>query len=651
MTTLPNRASAPRLILAGVAALLLAQGAGANVYGAWSSNSNFKWRVTNMTDLDQRRSPGTGRPGLPNNGAMYCVPTATLNVACYVANHGYPFVLPGAGNYQSNTASRYNSVTSHLTTLGVMMGTSASGGTGGAGNLSGNLVWFNGNFFDVVRSSASGFYAPLVNDIGLRGLQGGLSHFAYGRYEFDDFINGVVWLGERTGGHACTANRVDVSGSSVQLKYRDPADEGPNSSQSAFVNKVMPIQNRTFRRNDFVLIMSEMVTGANDGILRIIDSVTTIFPRYGLTNVAGEDGGAQSLRVIIPQPLGAPGAGPHVKVFPLNPGMGPLLDVAASPDRLHYLALADDGAPGFPSGLYRVDPFSGQLTQLLAIANPRRMAFSRYANELFIGETRTLHRVNLATNPPTIVQQATVPAGLAIDALAFHDGHDEVYVLSGFDDQILRYQRTQIGVEPPAIDNMPTGAQFLGGKMFMDIRAGDGSVLVACDASTTVARLTRVTDSFSFHSAFTVPTAPRGVHLDDTGQALVLGDGSVRTFKYVVPPVGGPGAWQEQATPWSGVPVGTMLHITRSVSDDNGEHEGPAYRNLLASEIVGGVDEIPCLGDANADDRTDFLDLNIVLSDYSGLGMWLEGDVNDDGVVDFLDLNDVLSSFGQPCPE
>lgn len=637
--------------LVGCAGLVLfAHGASANVYGSWSSNSNFYWRVTGMTDLDQRRSSGSGRPGLPNNGAMYCVPTATLNVACYVANHGYPFVLPGAGNYQSNTASTYNSVTSHLATLGIMMSTSASGGTGGAGNLAGNLVWFNGNFFDVVRSSASQFYAPLVNDIGLRGLQGGLSHFAYGRYELDDVINGVIWLGDRVGGHACPANRVDVSGSNVQLKYRDPADEGPNSSQSAFVNKVMPIQNRTFRRDGFVLIMSEMITGASDGRVRVVDSVTTIFPRYGLTNVSGEDGavGAQSLKVIQPQPL-LPLVGPHVKTFTLPAGLGAILDIATSPDRLHYLILADDGAIGFPSGLYRVDPFNSAVTQLLPVANPRRMAFSRFPNELFIGETRTLHRVDLSTTPPTIVQQAQVAAGLAIDALAYHNRSDEVYVLSGFDDQILRYQRTQIGVEPPVVENLPAGAQFLGGQMHMAIDMDGFGVLLGCSTSNTIASLTRVTDSISFQSSFTVPTPPRGLHLDDTGQAVVLGDGSVRTYRVGQGPSGAP-QWTEQTTPWTGVSVGSILHITRSVNDDTGAHDGPGYHNLEAAQIVGGDVSPECLGDSNADDMVNFIDLNNVLSDYGQLGMWREGDVNKDGVCDFTDLNLVLSNYGENCP-
>ncbi len=52
------------------------------------------------------------------------------------------------------------------------------------------------------------------------------------------------------------------------------------------------------------------------------------------------------------------------------------------------------------------------------------------------------------------------------------------------------------------------------------------------------------------------------------------------------------------------------------------------------------------MGDANGDGVIDFLDLNIVLSDFGRSGGALRGDLNRDNVVDFLDLNEVLSFFG-----
>lgn len=53
-------------------------------------------------------------------------------------------------------------------------------------------------------------------------------------------------------------------------------------------------------------------------------------------------------------------------------------------------------------------------------------------------------------------------------------------------------------------------------------------------------------------------------------------------------------------------------------------------------------------GDANGDHRVDFVDLNIVLSNYGAMGpaAATPGDLNADGRVDFVDLNIVLSNYG-----
>lgn len=57
----------------------------------------------------------------------------------------------------------------------------------------------------------------------------------------------------------------------------------------------------------------------------------------------------------------------------------------------------------------------------------------------------------------------------------------------------------------------------------------------------------------------------------------------------------------------------------------------------------------PCRADANGDSRVDFLDLNIVLGQYTQTGPGLPADLNHDGRVDFLDLNIVLGEFGRFC--
>ncbi|MGD9691304.1 MAG: hypothetical protein AB7G17_00510 [Phycisphaerales bacterium] len=57
----------------------------------------------------------------------------------------------------------------------------------------------------------------------------------------------------------------------------------------------------------------------------------------------------------------------------------------------------------------------------------------------------------------------------------------------------------------------------------------------------------------------------------------------------------------------------------------------------------------PCPGDTNGDRRVDFLDLNMVLSQFGQSGTGLGGDVSGDGMVNFVDLNIVLGAFGAMC--
>ena len=60
---------------------------------AYSSSTQYVVEWTQMPDFDQVRT------GLPNDGYMYCVPTAAFNVMTYIARHGYPGVAPGSHNY------------------------------------------------------------------------------------------------------------------------------------------------------------------------------------------------------------------------------------------------------------------------------------------------------------------------------------------------------------------------------------------------------------------------------------------------------------------------------------------------------------------------------------------------------------------------
>ena len=92
----------------------------------------YSFSRDNVPDLDQVRSSDEGIAGLPNDGEMYCVPTAAMNWMAYIANHGYPAVMPGPGNWEVSPpqyTSEYNFMTFNLLALGLSMNTDPYDGT------------------------------------------------------------------------------------------------------------------------------------------------------------------------------------------------------------------------------------------------------------------------------------------------------------------------------------------------------------------------------------------------------------------------------------------------------------------------------------------------------------------------------------------
>lgn len=71
----------------------------------------------------------------------------------------------------------------------------------------------------------------------------------------------------------------------------------------------------------------------------------------------------------------------------------------------------------------------------------------------------------------------------------------------------------------------------------------------------------------------------------------------------------------------------------------------------IGPNLVTITEAIACPGDANGDGAVNFVDLNIVLTEYgmSGPPGSLPGDLSGDGAVDFNDLNIVLTRFGSAC--
>lgn len=71
-----------------------------------------------------------------------------------------------------------------------------------------------------------------------------------------------------------------------------------------------------------------------------------------------------------------------------------------------------------------------------------------------------------------------------------------------------------------------------------------------------------------------------------------------------------------------------------------------SMRWWVAQSAASATIGVSHVADINHDGVVGFADLNIVLSGYSGPGVWEEGDADGDGQVGFADLNLVLGAFG-----
>lgn len=110
---------------------------------------------------------------------------------------------------------------------------------------------------------------------------------------------------------------------------------------------------------------------------------------------------------------------------------------------------------------------------------------------------------------------------------------------------------------------------------------------------------------------------------------------------------------------------GIMSAVTGVLEAPGPSADGPSPSRLAGVVGIGGytgggamndgmfavLAPPPCRADANGDGAVDFLDLNIVLSEYGQTGApgTLAADFNNDGRVDFLDLNIALGEFGRVC--
>jgi hypothetical protein len=661
---------AAAVLLAGGAASFVTANVSVNI---WNGVSSFHHARVGVPDLDQRRS------GLPNDGNCFCVPTSFVNMAIYVANHGYPEVEPGEGSFLGN--QQYAALTNLLETIGDEAGISPGGGDpndpdcpgfdgvagdGGDGECSnlpcgGRVQYVHGAYIDLDLYGGAlddlVFNAKWLDPIALPSshsvfaqfaFDGGILLLGYGRYAQVGDVSGIP-VYKRSGGHCVTMNGILREGNLRTISVRDPAqDDGDLLNQSPWVTKTYditevlilvtaqdpdegPIDDAAF------LQLPAIDEPQEDGVKRLIDSYFSVRPKVGVF--------WKDFDVVNTLPL-AGGFGGYEPTHHTNPPAitFAITDLILDEHGIGWIALRPGSTPA--SGqLIKKNPVTGETT-VLGPSTADQLAMNRFDD---------LYAIN--DSPPSIERrradgaiQATVSITGIPRAIACDDLKDRVLVVvpgtAGFGGSIIAYPRS-LGVDGTAPTVFPLGTLVpLGTAMRAAVNPQDGHLWIA-SASNDVAR------------AFKLPASPGApltpvelitgfsdltcIEFDDSGRLYAVDAGSAKVFERDAA-----GGWvMIKSTQLAGVDVGKTLRISKSRSNfDPARHDTPAWNNIPPAELEElGTDQPDCVGDLNGDGTVDAVDLTVLLGQWGGAG---NADLDQNGAVDAADLASLLAAWG-PC--
>lgn len=622
-------------VLAGGVGAALTAGAAADVIiSSYTTDQLYAYELKHMPDLDQQRLQGCDDElGLANDGAMWCVPTSTMNLMMYAAKHGFPGVSPGPANWQSQAL--YNAATLNLAVMGTNMGTDPFSGTSGDGALAGAQDWlYDTGAFTVSIDYASGNYCPNLTTLSKTAIDGAICCYAYGRYETIGGMDGVPVL-QRTGGHMVSFVKSLRLGAFYQKCWcRDPADDAADCSQSPFVSREHEITSIPVYTG-FTPAQFKWVSAINydpfDLTVRFIDCVLAIKPKWGMS--FQNTGGLIYATCLKPLWFGG-SSGPTFETIAVG---GPILDMAMHPDGYGALAVVD-AATGPNQVVYidsvanSVTPFADGIDILKIAVSPKRYVYATDGTKIYCYTVDGAQLGASSSNVPA-------PSSLAFDAMS-----DKLIVLSVAQRKISKVPAGLVG--PMTQVTIPSSVP-LQGTSCVAVNPVDGTFWFCSQGSNKVYGGATSANGVLLVEELSLPglMPPTSVEFDDQGHLYVTAGGQL--LEYMKPAVGAP--WQQVvASPFAGTPVGSRFIVSRSRTNFvPGEMDGPGYVNLHPDELVDALAVVDCDADMNGDELVDGADLASLLAAW-GTASTL-ADLTDDGVVDGADLAVLLSAWGA-CP-
>jgi hypothetical protein len=609
-------------------AVLAAAGIAAPVIAQCGSIS-----ITGVPDFDQRRS------ALPNNGNMYCVPTAALNWMAYFRNRGVSRTM---GYTSSNWASssNYSHVSGRLAEMGDQMDTSGSGGTGTSDAVEGIADYMD--FYNVTKPFmilgyvADDDWAPSPR--GMRwwmANQGGFVMMIYGRYDLD----GSEW--ERDGGHCVTLVKVnDPCATNPTIGFRDPwtGNSDSNASQSDFTTREWQVRAKVADYDGDVRTQWEPVGQSGTTNRPFIDKQIIILPLFVFSSSGrGTTLTKHSLTPLVtstnprvtnirtPDIASFISAQPHV----LTPGLYATLSQSRStaPSLRFYDEIEDTWT-----------------TMATFTSDPVALLADRNGAAWVIGDGSIRQLKILPGERARTLQTRAFPS--AIHSLAISDATDDLLVLARDRRTISTFIDGNLA-STPVETPLPTGV-ILGGEPSLTFNPLDGSIWITSENSASAWQLTRAATANVFTISATVPLSnwPGRTNLQFDGDGMMSFSAGGQIVELVRDPLSG--RFIVNPNPiFAGLPSDGAFGAARSRTNfDPARHATLAFRNIEDPPTAG--EEFPnCPADYNGNNTVDFFDYLDFVQDFSNEDF--KADINFNLTVDFFDYLDFVEFFDAGC--